>query len=182
MNPPVGPDVDREVLAGGIAIEGQFLPPGPEFSVSLYSLHHNEDAFLLDAFKFKTEHWIPDEKAGITIAHIATYSSAFAPFSTGPRGCPGKILAYLEMSIVMAKILFLADIRAAEGNELGAGKADLIWGRRNKTHFQTKDRFVSSRKPGRACCPIQVRELVNNARQCCPIMPRNAKLPFFRAS
>ena len=145
MNPPVGPDQDREVLAGGIDIEGRILPPGTEVSVSLYSLHHNEDAFP-DAFKFKPERWIPDEKAGITIADIATYSCAFVPFSTGPRGCPGKNLAYLEMSIVMAKIPFLADIQAAEGNELGAGNADLMWGRRNKTHFQTKDIFVSSRE------------------------------------
>ena len=160
MNPPVGPDLDREVLAGGIDIEGRFLPPGTEVSVSLYSLHHNEDAFP-DAFKFKPERWIPDEKAGITIADIATYCCAFAPFSTGPRGCPGKNLAYLEMSIVMAKILFLADIQAAEGNELGAGNADLMWGRRNKAHFQTKDIFVSSREE--SAVRFRFRERVNNA-------------------
>ena len=87
MNPRVRPDLDREVLAGGIDIEGRFLPLGTEVSVSLYSLHHDGNVFL-DASKLKPERWIPDDKAGITVADIATYFSAFAPLSTGPRGCP----------------------------------------------------------------------------------------------
>ena len=145
MNPPVSSDPTREVLTGGIDIEEQYLPKGTDVGVSLYCLHHNEEIFT-NAFQFKPERWIIDEKAGVTPESIATYESAFVPFSIGVRGCPGKNLAYLELSIVMAKVLFLSDVRAVEGDDLGAGKADLIWGRRDESHFQTRDVFVSARE------------------------------------
>ncbi|KAL8724862.1 MAG: hypothetical protein Q9181_006643, partial [Wetmoreana brouardii] len=145
MNPPVGADLPREVLAGGIDVCGQYLPKGTDIAVSAYSLHHNEEIFP-DPSSFKPERWIPDEDTGVTAASVARSESAFAPFSIGSRGCPGKNLAYLEMSIVVAKVLFLSDVRAVEGNNLGAGRADLVWGRRNEAEFQTWDMFVASRE------------------------------------
>ena len=35
---------------------------------------------------------------------------AFNPFSTGPRNCIGRNLAYLEMCLVMAKLLCAFDV------------------------------------------------------------------------
>ncbi|KAL8714556.1 MAG: hypothetical protein Q9220_001504 [cf. Caloplaca sp. 1 TL-2023] len=144
MNPPVPGSIDREVLAGGINIDGHFVREGTDVGVSLYSLQHNQDVFP-NAFVFDPERWIVDEKSAESTAHVAKHESAFAPFSAGPRSCPGKSLAYLEMSIVIAKVLFHYDVRGLEGNDLGAGKADLTWGRREKAHFQTFDMFVSYR-------------------------------------
>lgn len=145
MNPPIGSDMSREVLAGGIDIEGELIPAGIDVAVSLYSLHHNEE-FIPNAFHFKPERWLTDAEDGDAAADNGKSKSAFAPFSMGVRGCAGKNLAYLEMSIVMAKILYRADVRAVQGDELGAGRPDLMWGRRNKTHFQTRDVFVSARE------------------------------------
>lgn len=145
MNPPVPADMDREALVGGITVEGQSVPEGTSIGVSLYSLHHNGEIFP-EPFSFKPERWIPSVEAGVTAASVGTYDSAFAPFSTGLRGCPGKNLAYLEMSVTMAKLLFLSDVRAVEGNDLGAGKANLMWGRKDTAHFQTWDVFVSIRE------------------------------------
>ncbi|KAL8697533.1 MAG: hypothetical protein Q9201_007080 [Fulgogasparrea decipioides] len=145
MNPPVGADAPREVLAGGIDVDGEYVPKGMDVAVSAYSLHHNEEIFP-DASSFRPERWIPDEDTGVTAASVARSESAFAPFSMGSRGCPGKNLAYLEMSIVVAKVLLLSDVRAVEGNDLGAGRPDLIWGRRNEAEFQTWDMFVASRE------------------------------------
>ncbi|KAL8804216.1 MAG: hypothetical protein Q9200_005909 [Gallowayella weberi] len=145
MNPPVSGDMQREVLAGGITIDSRYIPKGINVSVSSYSLHHNEDTFP-DSFKFDPERWIANEKTGMAPAGIAASESGFAPFSSGARGCPGKNLAYLEMSITMAKALYLCEVRALEGNEIGAGKPGLMWGRENKNHFQTWDVFVSLRQ------------------------------------
>lgn len=47
-------------------------------------------------------------------------SKAFAPFLMGSRGCVGKGLAYLEMGLVVATILWGADLRVPEG--VGRGK------------------------------------------------------------
>lgn len=144
MNPPVGGDLQREVLAGGITIDGQHVPQGTNVATSSYALHHNEETFP-ESFRFSPERWIATEQTGTAPASIAASESGFAPFSSGPRGCPGKNLAYLEMSITIAKVLFLYDVRAVEGNDLGAGKADLMWGRQNKEQFQTWDMFISFR-------------------------------------
>ena len=144
INPPPGAELVREVMAGGTTVEGNHLTQGTCLGVSLYALQHNQDIFP-DATVFKPERWIPDEAAGITPESVLLSRSAFAPFSIGPRGCPGKSLAYMEMSIVMAKVLFLTDVRSLEGNGLGAGRPDMIWGRRNKMQFQAKDAFVSAK-------------------------------------
>ncbi|KAL9034324.1 MAG: hypothetical protein Q9180_005470 [Flavoplaca navasiana] len=146
LNPPVAGDLTREVLAGGITVEDQYLPKGTVVGVSFYALHHNEATFP-DAFHFQPERWIGAEQKEVSAPlNIAAVESGFTPFSMGPRGCPGKNLAYLEMSITMAKVLYLYDVKAMEGSDLGAGKPDQIWGRQNKEHYQTCDRFISTRK------------------------------------
>lgn len=146
MNPPVSGDLTREALAGGITVEGQYLPKGTIVGVSRYALHHNEATFP-DSFKFQPERWMAEEQKEVSApANVAAHESGFAPFSMGPRGCPGKNLAYLEMSITMAKVLYLYDVQAMEGNDLGAGKPDQILGRQNKQVYQTWDSFISIRQ------------------------------------
>lgn len=146
LNPPVAGDLTREVLAGGITVEDQYLPEGTVVGVSFYALHHNETTFP-DAFHFQPERWIAAERKEVSApVNMAAVESGFTPFSMGPRGCPGKNLAYLEMSITMAKVLYLYDVKALEGSDLGAGRPDQIRGRQNKEHYQTCDRFISTRK------------------------------------
>ncbi|KAL8742622.1 MAG: hypothetical protein Q9184_008223 [Pyrenodesmia sp. 2 TL-2023] len=119
MNPPVAADLNREALAGGVTVDNHHVREGTNIGVSIYSLQHNEDIFP-DPFFFRPERWIPDESTGVTAESVAVCESAFAPFSIGPRGCPGKNLAYMEMSITMAKVLYLSDVQAVEGDDLGA--------------------------------------------------------------
>ncbi|KAL9039352.1 MAG: hypothetical protein Q9214_004912 [Letrouitia sp. 1 TL-2023] len=141
MNPPVSSELSRETLSGGITIDGQHIPKGINVGVSSWSLHHNEDIWP-DPFQFIPERWI-DGTSSMEIAKSRELDYTFSPFSNGVRGCPGKALAYLEMTITMAKLLLIADIRAVD--DLGAGNATAMWGRRNKTQFQTWDAFVATR-------------------------------------
>ena len=129
---------------GGLTIDGTHYGEGTSVSVSTYALHHNQDVFK-DPSVFRPERWIVDENNGISVKDVAAAESAFAPFSIGSRSCPGKQLAYMEMSIAVAKLLLQADVRAVEGSELGAGSPKLMWGRRNEMQYQTQDWFVSSK-------------------------------------
>lgn len=145
MTPPVSAEPSREVLAGGTVVDGEFFPEGTNVSVGHYCISFNENIYP-DPFRFKPERWIvEDDPAGTTAESVALAESAFCAFSTGSRGCPGKNLAWLEMSVVMAKSIYMFEIRRDCQSNLGCGSPDRETGRQNVNQYQTFDTFVSLR-------------------------------------
>lgn len=69
---------------------------------------------------------------------------AYAPFSIGPRGCLAKPLAYLELSLCLARMMFMMDFETV--NSLGEGGPGLGRGRERKEEFQVIDMFSSNKK------------------------------------
>ncbi|ORX95259.1 cytochrome P450 [Clohesyomyces aquaticus] len=142
MTPPVAGALPREVLPGGIDIDGHHIPAGIDVGVPHYAIHHNP-AYYPKPFDFIPERWLPDASANPLHAHLADAHSAFCPFSIGPRGCIGKGLAYAELSVTIARVLFLFDMRLAPGTSLGGGSKDLEVGRTRPSEYQIEDRFAS---------------------------------------
>jgi hypothetical protein len=70
--------------------------------------------------------------------------SAYAPFSVGRASCVGKNLAYQEITIVLARLIWLYEMRLEPGNKLGEGAKGLGSGREMKEEFQTYDNFVAA--------------------------------------
>lgn len=145
MSPPTPCDLTREVLPGGMEVNGTFVPEGTQIGTGIYSFHHNENIFP-DPFVYRPERWIVDEKSGVSAADVALAESAFAPFSKGAQACVGKNLAYLELTIALARLLHLLDVKVPEGDCLGQGAPDLMWGRRNKNQFQLDDAFIACKQ------------------------------------
>lgn len=149
MAPPVPADLAREVRAGGTTIEGHFFPPGTQLSTSLYCLSYNSDIYR-DPFVFRPERWLLKSKdpEGSSEEEVALAESGHCAFSTGSRGCVGKNMAWLEMQIVLAKLVFSLEIRV-DGDErgacTGAGGPGLGEGRREVGQFQLWDAFVAMR-------------------------------------
>ena len=108
LTPSIGGLLARQVLPGGIHVGELFFPPGTEIGTPIYALHHQE-RYHPDAFTFKPERWLvgPD----VSEADVAREQSAFSPFGIGPRACAGKPFAYAEMTILLARIIFLFDMR-----------------------------------------------------------------------
>ena len=145
MSPPSPADRTREVLPGGMALDGMFVPEGTQIGTGTYSLHHNDSVFP-DPFVYKPERWIVDEKSGVSAADVTRAESAFFPFSLGAQSCVGKKLAYLMLTIALARLLYLHDVKVPEGNTIGEGAPDLMWGRRNKNQFQLTDCFIAAKQ------------------------------------
>ena len=150
MSPSVGGLLPREVQAGGMTICDEFIPAGTVVGTPHYTIHHNEE-YYPDPFRYAPERWMVGEENPVTgtkttEAELGVSQSAFCPFSIGPRGCIGKGLAYVEMTVSLARVLFLYDLRRAVGGvDPAEGRGDLEWGRRRVGEFQLDDTFTSSK-------------------------------------
>lgn len=144
LSPPVGGHLPREVLPGGLEIDGLHIPPGVVVGTSAYALHHNPSCYP-SPFTFNPERWIAGSAPDITKDSVALAQSAFCPFSIGPRGCIGKGLAYVELTTSLARAVFMYEIRLAGevGVGVGEGRKELEWGRHRRGEFQLHDSFTS---------------------------------------
>ncbi|CAF3434723.1 unnamed protein product [Fusarium graminearum] len=87
-------------ISPGAVIDGHYVPPGVTVSVDHWTTKHDR-RYWKDPYSFIPERWI-DEGFGDT-------KQASQPFSLGPRACLGINLAYLEMRIIIAKMVYCFD-------------------------------------------------------------------------
>jgi cytochrome P450 len=124
MAPPVPSHLPREILSGGMIIDGHHLPAGTVVGVAPWSIHHNPEYFP-DPFRYHPNRWLVEETPTSTSAQekrdsVAHAKSASCAFSLGSRGCIGVRLAYLEISLALCALLWVYDISEAEEE----GKSD----------------------------------------------------------
>ncbi|KAI3564230.1 cytochrome P450 [Fusarium oxysporum f. sp. albedinis] len=115
MSPPDPTDIAPEVQQGTKA------------STVSYCMHHDPDMYP-EPFEFRPERDSPES--------IYLAESAFMTFSAGPRGCVGKNLAYLEMSLTLAKTVYHFKIRRDHSSNIGGGSSGAINGRRIVDQYQ----------------------------------------------
>ena len=73
-----------------------FVPKGTRFSVLLRPAAIDQENFI-DPLAFRPERWLE----GASGTHNA---SALIPFGSGPRMCPGRSLALLEMKTLLSTL------------------------------------------------------------------------------
>ncbi|RSM20901.1 hypothetical protein CDV31_000272 [Fusarium ambrosium] len=150
LSPSVGGITPREVLPGGITVEGRPIPEGTVVGVPHYAIHHNESYFP-SPYEYMPERWLagavnPLTNEKTTVDEVALAASAFCPFSIGPRGCIGKGLAYVEMTNTLARTIYLYDMRKAIGIvDPAEGNPNNEWGRHRVTEMQLVDIFTSAK-------------------------------------
>jgi cytochrome P450 len=142
LSPPVGGILPREVLSGGLQIDGLSIPEGIIVGVPTYAIHHNS-SYVPYPFSFQPERWVAGSSPQISQDSVTTAQSAFAPFSVGPRGCIGKGIAYVELMTALARVVFKYDMRLAPGTTLGEGREGGEPGRGRKGEYQLWDSFTS---------------------------------------
>ncbi|KAK8039561.1 cytochrome P450 [Apiospora rasikravindrae] len=129
-----------------LVVDGHVIPPGTLVGVGTYSLMHNPEYFP-EPFSFRPQRWLdgaveegPKEKEARTAMR-----RAFIPFSLGDRGCAGKAVAYLEMSLTVAKTLWYFDFEKApaEAGDVGSGRRGATEGRDRPDEYQLHDSFMA---------------------------------------
>ena len=90
----------RVVPKRGRVIAGEFVSEGVTVSVPTFSLLRNADAFSPDPEMYRPERWLTNndsDKARMSKAHL--------PFSSGPRACIGRNIAYFEQLLLIATLV-----------------------------------------------------------------------------
>lgn len=106
--PPSSTQHSRMVPPGGATLDGHNIPEGMLVGITTYAMLHSPDNWV-NPDKFVPERWLP-EGEGRPEQYNADRKDAFQAFSYGPRNCIGRNLAYAEMKIVLARLLFEFDL------------------------------------------------------------------------
>ena len=106
---PVAPMLPQQALrsstVGGVQIDEGMIVFG------LMRVDSVSDAHIPNAAQFDPQRWLGDGKPG-QVASAARRTSM--PFGAGPRICPGRYLALLEMKMAMAVLLQNFDIERVD--------------------------------------------------------------------
>lgn len=114
---PTIPDgMRREIPKGGAAVAGHFLPEGTVVSIPQWATYQSPSNYYKPAF-FIPERWLV-EASDASSLYRNDRKDAFNPFSIGPHNCPGRTLAYLEMRLILAKMVWHFDMEIPKGMDL----------------------------------------------------------------
>ncbi|KAK2603870.1 hypothetical protein QQS21_003905 [Conoideocrella luteorostrata] len=104
---PVPGGLPRVVPQGGETYAGYFLPGGTKLSIRPYVLNRSKKHFAAP-YEFCPKRWMPTDQRPSKFANDSL--SVSKPFSTGPTGCLGKSLAWAEMRLILARLVWAFNI------------------------------------------------------------------------
>lgn len=107
IHPPVPIGLLRTVPKDGDTIDGVWVPGGTSVSVGGWAASHSPDNFR-DPDTFIPERWLDKE-------YDSDLKKAMQPFSLGPRGCIGRHLSYMEMRLILSRLLWKFDLESVDG-------------------------------------------------------------------
>ncbi|RYP06150.1 hypothetical protein DL764_003326 [Monosporascus ibericus] len=122
LYPPVATGLPRQVPKGGAYVAGHFIPEKTAVAVWQWVINY-EPKYWTEPTKFAPERFLGDP------LYEGDRLDAMQPFSTGPRNCIGKNLAYAEMRLILAKIVWNFDMVLEDDSRawLKDQKSYILW-------------------------------------------------------
>jgi len=137
MAPPT-PGCFWRVLMEDTMIDGHLIRRGTEVAVCQYAIHHAAEYFP-QPYRFLPERFDPTKASQFPPGA----TRAFNPFSTGPRSCPARNFAERQISLCLARILWLAECRPCRTDTLPSSVLD---GKKYDTpRYVLRDVFTAER-------------------------------------
>lgn len=110
LAPPVGAPLWRETRVQD-TIAGNMIPAGLDVATCIYSVQRNP-AYFSNPDQFIPERWLPENQSE---DKLKLAKRALVPFSLGSRGCLGKNVAIMELTMTLAQIMYRSDWKRADG-------------------------------------------------------------------
>ncbi|KAI0025684.1 putative cytochrome P450 [Xylariomycetidae sp. FL0641] len=127
MYPPVTSALVRNVPPEGASIAGHFVHGGTYVEVQHWSMNHSKDNWA-DPWVFRPERFLASNEEALKAGNKLESLQAF---NVGPRNCIGRNLAYAEMRLILARIIFDFDLELADDskNWIEKQKSYALWDR-----------------------------------------------------
>ncbi|CAG8364590.1 unnamed protein product [Penicillium salamii] len=116
LSPPFAGIPTRRVLAGGINVDGHQFPEGTIIGTPIHTIHHDLQ-YYPRPFRFESGRWLEAEtceKSSDSQKTGKLLQAEFCPFSIGPRTCVAKNMAWVELSLIIARTAIRYDMRLPE--------------------------------------------------------------------
>ncbi|OCK88101.1 cytochrome P450 [Cenococcum geophilum 1.58] len=110
--PPVPLGLPRITPTQGAVVCGKEVPGGAVVSLPQYAAYHSPSNFK-NPDDFIPQRWLPEAEKEFA----GDNKNTLQPFSFGPRNCVGKNLAYHEMRLVLATVLWNFDLTFCEESD-----------------------------------------------------------------
>ncbi|KAL0930037.1 benzoate 4-monooxygenase cytochrome P450 [Colletotrichum truncatum] len=110
--PPVPTTLPRVTPPEGHFIAGRFVPGNSKVFVNQLAAYRWPGHFAAPS-EFRPERWLKGDGGVEGTPYDGDVRGVLKPFSTGPRNCIGKHLAYGEIRTILSKILWEFDLQLA---------------------------------------------------------------------
>ncbi|KAL4736476.1 cytochrome P450 [Aspergillus similis] len=126
LYPPVPTGLQRRTLAP-TRISGYEIPQGTKVSIHQSAAYRSHSNFHLPN-DFIPERWLPDAKNNPSSPFYHDNRAVVQPFSVGPRNCIGRNLAFAEMRVILARVLWNFDLELCQESENWSDqKSYVLW-------------------------------------------------------
>ncbi|KAF5486925.1 Cytochrome P450 monooxygenase gsfF [Colletotrichum siamense] len=111
LNPSAAQLFGRVAPAGGIAVDGKWIPGGSEMTSLSYVVHRDPVLYAPDPEVYRPERWLEGETGGNTKEVLAEMEAANFGFGMGPRVCMGKDIAMMEIYKLIPEFIRMFDLQ-----------------------------------------------------------------------
>lgn len=126
ISPPLPDGLRREVPTNGAVICGHMIPEKMTVSVPCWATFQSKSNFTSPDV-FLPERWLGDHQNADS-PYRNDNKASFHPFSLGPHNCIGQTLAWVEMRIILSRLLWNFDIEVPGGKALPSwNKQNIFW-------------------------------------------------------
>lgn len=105
MYPPFSGGLPRIASSSGAVVSNYYVPAGTIVSVYQQAAYSSNSNFTQPS-RFLPERWLSTDNPSYAKSESSDQKDVFEPFSTGPRNCVGKHLAYAEMKMILSRFLW----------------------------------------------------------------------------
>ncbi|KAL2845073.1 cytochrome P450 [Aspergillus pseudodeflectus] len=124
--PPVVTGMERRTV-DPVHIGGYHIPPGTELSIP-QAVAYTSSRNFYNPHSFDPARWLPESKTDPSSPYFNDNRDVVQQFSVGPRNCIGSNLAFAEIRLILARLLWNFDLMLCDQNHgWSEQRAYVVW-------------------------------------------------------